>query len=162
MPTYIQIGRGDEMSDGPTNNLTESKVTLVSELTDAQIDQLMALYRNEFWCNHRRRPDVVKMLAHTDIVIGAVDDEENLVGFVRVLTDYVYKATIYDVIVRPDWRGKQLGRLLMDSVINHPELKDVLHFDLYCLPKMHDFYERWDFKSDVGEITHMRRINRSS
>lgn len=148
------------MSDGQSNNMmSESEVALVSRLTDVQIDQLMALYSNEFWCNQRKRPDVAKMLAHSDIVIGAVDGEGNLVGFARVLTDYVYKATIYDVIVHPDWRGKQLGRLLMDSIISHPELNDVQHLDLYCLPEMHKFYERGGFTTDVGRITHMRRFN---
>ncbi len=148
------------MSDGQFNNtITEPEVSLVSRLTDKQTDQLLALYRNEFWCNQRTRPDVVKMLTHSNVVIGAVDSEGVLVGFARVLTDFVYKATIYDVIIHPDWRGRQLGRLLMDAIISHPELKDVQHLDLFCLPEMHEFYERWGFTTDLGRITHMRRIN---
>ena len=31
----------------------------------------------------------------------------HLVGFARVLTDTVYKALIFDVIIHPDHRGKR-------------------------------------------------------
>jgi GNAT superfamily N-acetyltransferase len=69
------------------------------------------------------------------------------------------KATIYDLIVHSDWRGKQLGRFLMDSVINHPDLKDVGHFDLNCLPEMYKFYQKWGFTTELGKLGFMRRFN---
>lgn len=37
-------------------------------------------------------------------------------AFARILTDYVYKALILDVIVEPAYRGRGLGRLLMESI----------------------------------------------
>jgi ribosomal protein S18 acetylase RimI-like enzyme len=142
--------------------MSEPQATLVSELTGEQIDQLVALYRNEFWCSQRTRSDVERMLHHTDILVGAVDEADNLIGFVRVLTDYAYKAAIFDLIVRPDWRGRDLGRRLMDAVISHPELRNVEHFDLNCLPEMFGFYEKWGFTSDIGGLGFMRRFNRGN
>ena len=135
------------------------KVSVVSNLTGRQVEQLVALYSNEFWCSHRKRPDVERMLKHSDIVIGAEDSDHNFVGFVRVLTDYVYKATIFDLIVHPNWRGQNLGRFLMDTVVSHPDLRDVEHFDLNCLPEMYKFYEKWGFTSEVGKLGFMRRFN---
>jgi ribosomal protein S18 acetylase RimI-like enzyme len=140
--------------------MTQSQPSLISTLNDTQIDQLVALYSEEFWCNKRTRPGVERMLSHSDVVLSAVDSESNLVGFVRVLTDYVYKATIYDLIVRIDWRGRNLGRTLVDAIMVHPDLKEVEHFDLHCLPEMYKFYEKWGFTSDLGRVTLMRRINR--
>ena len=136
------------------------QTSLITHLNDRQINQLIALYSNEFWCSQRTQPDVEKMLDHSDIIIGVVDSQDNLVGFVRVLTDYVYKATIYDLIVHPDWRGKQLGMQLMEAVLAHPKLKHVDHFDLHCLPDMYPFYEKWGFTTDLGGVGHMRRFNR--
>lgn len=134
-------------------------ISIITSLNDNQINQLVTLYRNEFWCNERKRNDVVKMLKNSDIVMGAVNSRNDLIGFVRVLTDFVYKATIYDVIVHPEWRRKKIGKLLMDGVVNHPELQKVEHFDLNCLPEMYKFYEKWAFTTDVGELGFMRRFN---
>ena len=138
------------------------KLTIITNLTDTQVDQLVELYSNEFWCNKRKRNDVDRMLAKTDIIIGAEDRAHDLVGFVRVLTDYVYKAIIFDLIVHPNWRGKKVGKLLMDSVIKHPRLSHVEHYDLNCLPEMYKFYELWEFTADVGELGFMRRFNNES
>ncbi|WP_417714868.1 GNAT family N-acetyltransferase [Pseudoalteromonas obscura] len=54
-----------------------------------------------------------------------------LVGFARVLSDFIYKAVIFDVIVAPDERGKGLGITLMELIKHHPKLNKVLHFELY-------------------------------
>lgn len=138
----------------------QSEFSVTAELAEKQIDQLVALYRNEFWCNERKRSDVDKMLANSDIIIGVEDKAHDLVGFARVLTDHVYKAIIFDVIVHPRWRGKKIGRLLMDAVINHSELRGVEHIDLNCLPEMYKFYEHWGFTAEVGELGFMRRFSR--
>ena len=136
-------------------------ISVVTKLNDNQINQLVTLYSNEFWCNKRTQGDVKKMLENTDITLGVIDSRNDLVGFARVLTDFVYKATIYDLIVHPEWRNNKIGKLLMDEIINHPELSSIEHFDLNCLPEMYKFYEKWDFTTDPGEIGFMRRFNNS-
>ena len=135
------------------------EVSVITSLNEKQINQLVSLYKSEFWCEKRNYNDVVKMLNNTNIAIGAVTEANDLIGFVRVLTDFVYKATIFDLIVHPGWRNKKLGRLLMDKTIGHPQLKDVEHFDLNCLPEMYPFYEKWGFTTELGELGFMRRFN---
>ena len=57
------------------------------------------------------------MLRQSDLLIGLCDSERrHLMAFARILTDYVYKALILDVIVEPAYRGRGLGRLLMESI----------------------------------------------
>jgi hypothetical protein len=46
--------------------------------------------------------------------------------------------------------------MLMDAVVNHPALRSVTHLELYCLPEMTPFYERWGFTTDLGELRLMR------
>ncbi len=130
---------------------------MVETLTDSQVSDLMELYKNEFWCDKRTREDVVKMLATTDVIIGLVDEGDRLIAFTRVITDFVYIGTVFDVIVHPTHRKMGLGVKLMDAVVNHPKLQAVERLGLYCLPKMIPFYERWGFSDDVGEIKFMRR-----
>ncbi|MEG4073481.1 GNAT family N-acetyltransferase [Microcoleus sp. Pol14C2] len=130
---------------------------IVETFTENQVSDLMDLYKNEFWSDKRRREDVLKMLASTDVTIGLVDECDRLIGFTRVITDFVYRAMIFDVIVKPTHRKCGLGKVLMDAVLNHRELQAVESFALNCLPNMMPFYERWGFTDDVGEMKFMRR-----
>ncbi|OUL21403.1 GNAT family N-acetyltransferase [Nostoc sp. 106C] len=130
---------------------------IVDHLTDNQIVELVDLYKNEFWSKKRTYQDVAKMLAASDIIIGLVDDSKQLIGFTRILTDFVYRATVYDVIIKPTHRKMGLGAKLIDAAINHPQLCEVEQIALYCLPEMIPFYQRWDFTNEVGEIQLMYR-----
>ncbi|MDZ7961992.1 MAG: GNAT family N-acetyltransferase [Aulosira sp. DedQUE10] len=130
---------------------------IVDHLTENQILELVDLYKNEFWSKKRIYQDVVKMLAASNIIIGFVDDSDQLIGFTRILTDFVYRATIYDVIIKPTHRKIGLGAKLMDAAINHPQLQGVEQIALYCLPEMMPFYQRWGFTDEVGELQLMYR-----
>ena len=133
------------------------KYRIVETLTESQVSDLMDLYKNEFWSDKRTRQDVVKMLASTDVIIGLVDECDRLIGITRVLTDFVYRAMIFDVIIKPTHRKMGLGAKLMDAVLNHPKLQTVENFALNCLPHMIPFYERWGFSDDVGGLKFLRR-----
>lgn len=49
--------------------------------------------------------------------------EGRQVGFARVITDRATFAYLGDVHVLPPWRGKGLGRWLMECVLAHPDLQ---------------------------------------
>ncbi|NJP11267.1 MAG: GNAT family N-acetyltransferase [Leptolyngbyaceae cyanobacterium RU_5_1] len=136
-------------------------IQIISELTDHHVLELVELYRNEFWSKSRTCSDVVKMLAASDVIVGLVDERDRLVGFTRVLTDFVYRATIYDVIVKPTHRQQGLGVQLINAVIHHPQLCNVEQFALYCLPEMFPFYERWGFCADTHDLQLMFRGQQS-
>ncbi|WP_210402402.1 GNAT family N-acetyltransferase [Nautilia sp. PV-1] len=109
------------------------------------IDDLMALYKNEWWSDKRSKDDVIKMLQNTTFVFGIVKDDK-LIAFCRVLSDLVYKALIFDVIVDKNYRGEGVSKILLNEVFNHPKLRNVAGFELYCLEEMKDYYEKLGFK----------------
>jgi GNAT superfamily N-acetyltransferase len=131
-------------------------VRLIDRLDGDLPEQLHRLFLAEWWTHRRDLDEVRRMLEGSDVVIGLVDDDE-LVGFARVVTDFVYKALVLDVIVREDRRGTGLGERLMDEVVGHARLRDVQHFELYCRPGLVPFYERWGFTHELGELRFMRR-----
>ena len=91
----------------------------VEQIDDRLRSDLMELYRHEWWTNQRRDEEVARMLQHTDLVVGVCTDPGGrLVGFTRVLTDQVFKAVIFDVIVAREHRGTGLGKRLLDYVID--------------------------------------------
>ena len=130
---------------------------LVNELSPEQIDQLVELYRSEWWTTGRERSDVERMLEGSDVVLALQQsDTRRLVAFARVLTDGVYKALVFDVIVSSACRSLRLGSTIMDALLDHPALANVRHFELYCLPELLPFYHQWGFSEDVDGIQLMR------
>ena len=130
---------------------------VVSQLNETQISELVELYKNEFWSHKRTEEGVVKMLAASDIIIALVTEEKELIAFCRILTDFVYRGVLYDVIVKSSYRKVGFGAKLLDEVVNHPQLKEVENIALFCLPEMIPFYERWGFSNDVVKLELMYR-----
>lgn len=133
----------------------------VDTLTGAQTEALWRMYQNEWWTNKRNLQDIKEMLKHTDIIIAFVNDENGeLAAFCRIVTDYVYKAVLLDVIVEPKFRKQGIGARLMDAVVIHPKLMHVETVDLWCLDAMAPFYERWQFEDQIGKIRFMRKTHK--
>jgi GNAT superfamily N-acetyltransferase len=132
-----------------------SDVRIVHELTPAQVDDLVALYQTAWWSVGRVRGDVEVMLGGC-LPCGVVDGAGRLVGFARAISDGVYKALVCDVIVAEQRRGEGLGERIIDTLLGHPRVARCAHVELYCLPALIPFYERWGFTRDLGEVTFMR------
>ena len=137
-------------------NATTARI--VYGLDEPHIQQLHALYQNEWWTKGRTLEDTRKCVNHSQICIGLLNEHQDLIGFARVLTDFTFKALIFDVIVASEHRNKGLGDQLVSLILNHQQLRDVRSFELYCLPEMIPFYVRYGFSDDVGLIKLMRRV----
>ena len=122
----------------------------------SQVLELHSLYQQEWWTKKRSITDTIKGIEGSQICIGLIDNRGCLQGFARVLTDYIFKALIFDLIVAKEYRSKGLGNKLISLIKNHIELQEVNDFELYCLSEVYDFYEKHGFKRDVGNVQLMR------
>jgi predicted GNAT family N-acyltransferase len=129
---------------------------VIKKLNKKQVKDLHKLYKNEWWTKDRSKKEIKKMLKHTDIVIGVVNKKGKLIAFARVLSDFVFKAEIYDVIVDKKYRGLGLGELLLTKIIKHKKLKEIKQFNLQCLDELEPFYKKFGFKR-VDNLVYMRR-----
>ncbi len=123
-----------------------------SERQDIDPAQLVRLYLQAPWAAGRTEADVREMLTHTDLALSAWDGQK-LVGFGRVLSDYVYRASIWDVIVDKEYQGQDIGTQIMQRILNHPSLKRVELFWL-CTRDKQAFYEKLGFsaKEQTGMV----------
>ncbi|PQO40067.1 GNAT family N-acetyltransferase [Blastopirellula marina] len=131
----------------------------VDALTEGQLVQLTDLFKDLWWTPGRTLVDVRVAVAHSSVVIALIDSDadERLVGFCRLLTDFVYRAMLYDVAVDPAYRGQQLGQRLMEAVVEHPRLKNVDAIALNCAGDLVPFYERFGFETQEPHLFSMRR-----
>ncbi|MGG6239974.1 GNAT family N-acetyltransferase [Nodosilinea sp. AN01ver1] len=121
-------------------------LTLIHKLNPNQVEQLHQMYLQEWWSKERALADVPTLLHNSDLLFGLWDEEsQRLAAFCRVLTDWVYRAIVFDVIVAADYRGQGLGTKLIEHVTTHPQLAQVECIQLFCTPEMQPFYEKYGF-----------------
>ena len=130
---------------------TDQHPITFSDRNDFDAAQLIHLYRQAPWAKHRALEQAQAMLAKTDVVISAWDGTR-LVGFGRVLTDYVFRASIWDVIVDRDYQGRKIGTEIVRRILEHPTLQQVELF--WLCTRMPGFYERLGFsaKEQTGMV----------
>lgn len=129
---------------------------IIESLEPHHQPQLHQLYLQQWWSNTRTLEEVSAVLAGSSLTLGVIDAENNLIGFTRVLTDGIFKAIMFDVIVSEDYRGHKIGSQLVEYVKHHPRLACVKHLELYCLPELQSYYQQFGFGTDVGGMQLMR------
>lgn len=133
------------------------KISFITEINEARVEQLIQLYQYAWWAKDRVKEDVEKMLGNIYLSFGMIaEDTDQLIGFARVLSDGIYKAMIYDVVLHADYQGKGFGKLLVTELLKHPKLQHIAHIDLYCLDEMIPFYEQFGFYYDHRMLNLMR------
>lgn len=109
------------------------------------LQQLQSLFNIcAFWAQDRKLEDLAVAIANSDPVIS-VWDGERLIGFARATSDCVYRATIWDVAIHPDYRGAGLGSKLVETVLAHPRVSRVERVYLMTTHQQR-FYERIGFE----------------
>ena len=108
-------------------------------------DQLQDLFRiAAFWAKDRSIDDLKIAIANSAPVV-TIWDECRLIGFARATSDGIYRATIWDVVIHPDYQGSGLGRKLVETVLTHPKVNRVERVYLMTTHKQ-SFYERIGFE----------------
>lgn len=117
------------------------------DTADLDVDELMALFaRGAGWPMPREREDWRDLLAHSSLVVFAREGGR-LLGFARLLTDFVRYAHLYDVVVDPDARGRGVGTAMIRALLDHPSVVRVRTFWLGT-DDAFAYYQRFGFRRD--------------
>ena len=88
----------------------------ISTEKSINIDQLMPLMKQTYWAADRSEDDVLTTIQNS-VCFGAYDESDTLVGFARVVTDFVSHWYLCDVIVDEKHRGQGIGKMLIAAVV---------------------------------------------
>ncbi|MDQ2075205.1 GNAT family N-acetyltransferase [Marinimicrobium sp. ABcell2] len=132
---------------------------VIEDFAEKHVLQVHALYQREWWTKGRTVEQTRNCISGSQICIGVLASDGNVIGFTRVLTDFTFKAIIFDVIVEESHRGHGIGERLISLVKSHKKLRSVTHFELYGLPELIPFYKKHGFTTEVGGIALMRCEN---
>ena len=88
----------------------------------------------------------------------ALLDSGRLIGFARVISDRATIAYLADVFVLPEFRGRGLGKWLVQCVLAHPELKGLRRWILITRDA-HDLYRPAGFAPLAHPDRYMELVN---
>lgn len=112
------------------------------------LNQLQALFKlGAFWAKERSIDDLRIAIENSEPVISLWDGQK-LIGFARATSDGIYRATIWDVVIHPDYRGAGLGSKLVETVLSHPRMNRVERVYLMTTHQQR-FYEKIGFETNA-------------
>src|SRR5258708_21922770 len=76
------------------------------------------------------------------------------VGFAGVISDFATFAYLGDVFILPEHRGRGLGKWLMESILQHPELQGLRRWSLVTRDA-HRLYSEFGFQALKSPERHM-------
>lgn len=84
--------------------------------------------------------------------------EGKQVGFSRVITDFSEFASLWDVFIDDEHRGKGVGQALLKYIFDYPELRGVFRWFLMT-EDAHGLYQKFDFKTEIYNPYIMMKVN---
>ena len=81
-------------------------------------------------------------------------DGSKQIGFARIVTDHVTMYWLADVYVDEEYRGRSIGKRLIETITNSEDLKDLV--GILGTKDAHELYEQYGFERDTNRF--MRRV----
>ncbi|MBW4634134.1 MAG: GNAT family N-acetyltransferase [Iphinoe sp. HA4291-MV1] len=153
--TVETVVNSDSNGVGDVHRL-ETRIVFSTE-RDLDLYELEELCDSVGWS---RRPlrKVKKAIEHSFLVASMWQvrgNKRRLIGFARATSDHAFNATIWDVVVHPDFQGKGLGKALMKYVLKKLRSEEISNVTLFADPHVLDFYRNLGFMSDPEGIKGM-------
>jgi N-acetylglutamate synthase-like GNAT family acetyltransferase len=108
--------------------------------TDAIVDMLTRAY----WAVGRPRERTERAIQNS-LVFGVYDGKKQI-GVARVVTDYSIFAYLCDVFIHEEYRARGLGKWLIQTIMDHPDLREMRRWVLVT-NDAHGLYKQFGFTS---------------
>jgi len=123
-------------------NWVRDTFTVTSDPAKLDLAVIAEFLASSYWAKGIPVATVEKSLERS--LCFALLDGERQIGFARVISDRVTIAYLGDVFVLPEYRGKGLGKWLIECVVSHPELQGLRRWVL-ATRDAHGLYEKFGF-----------------
>lgn len=144
--------RAGVMANPSYNSPAMDTFRISTDPQEIDIAAVHAYLSRSYWATNIPYETVARSVANS--LCFAVFDNQRQVGFARVVTDRATFAYLCDVYVLEEYRGRGLGKRVMESVCAHPDLQGVPRFALDTRDA-HGLYEKFGFKPPQRPNAHM-------
>lgn len=117
-------------------------VKIHSEFSNANLDQMREVYCSVGWVKHSN--EIIQQVFEASNVVALASVDERIIGFGRAITDGVFNAAIYDVVVHPEYQNQGVGKKIMEHLMD--KLADGSCVHLISTSGNEAFYRKMGFK----------------
>lgn len=115
---------------------------LITYFDESYIDSIYETYQSVGWLKHDK-DKIRKIFENSTHVVFAIYDNK-VIGFARALSDGVFNAAIYDVVVNKDFQNNQIGMHMLEHILK--EIGSLLCIHLISTIDNLEFYQKAGFK----------------
>ncbi len=119
------------------------------------LPMITGFVKTAYWGRGRDAEKDARSIANSHVV-GLYHGGDQI-GFARAVSDRCYFGYVMDLFVLEPYRGRGLGRRLMEAILSHPDLGDVESWMLATC-SAHAMYKALGFKR-VDPDRYMRRAS---
>lgn len=143
--------------------------TISTDPSLLDLDVIHGFLSTCYWSPGIARERLERAIAHS-LCFGVYDTDEaragdptkpSQIGFARVVTDHATYAYLCDVFVLESHRGRGASKLLMRTIIEHPDLRGLRRFCLMTRDA-HGLYSQFGFVACADPTRYMERLDRES
>ena len=120
----------------------QDQLTISTDPARLDMDAIVAMLERAYWATGRPREKTERAFRNS-LVFGVYDGARQI-GMARVITDFSIFAYLCDVFIHEDYRARGLGKWLMQTIMNHPDLVDLRRW-LLVTSDAHGLYRQYGF-----------------
>ncbi len=133
-----------------------SNFSVSTDKSNLDLAMIHNFLKNSYWAEDIPIALVEKSITNS-FCFGVYEDNKQ-VGFARVITDYTTFAYVGDVFILEGYRGQGLGKLLVKSILEHPELQGLRKW-LLGTRDAHELYRQYGFQNLARPDVYMEISN---
>jgi len=130
-------------------------ITISTDKSQLDVPFIQNFLKDIYWAAGRTIEEVQTTI-DASFCFGIYLDGKQI-GFARVVTDYVVFAYLMDVFIDENHRGKGYSSILIDAMMNEPQLQEVKIWRL-ATSDAHFLYEKFGFKALAHPEKMMEKI----
>ena len=120
-----------------------------------QIEAVKKLLEKSYWAKNRTIETIEKSMEHS-LCFGAFLEENNeQIGFARVITDFATMYYICDVIVSPENRVNGIGKRIVEVILSSKEIAGL--GGILATTDAHELYRKYGFEEGGNSFMRKRR-----
>lgn len=137
------------------------KIEYINEIPN--IDDYWDLFLSTGWNSifNMDAQTIESAISNSSFAVSAYSSGQ-LIGFARAVSDKVMYATIYDVIVLPEYKNKGVGSELVANITKQCKYAGVFSVHLFAVAGTEGFYNRMGYQARPLNMPGMRFESKNS
>jgi ribosomal protein S18 acetylase RimI-like enzyme len=125
-----------------TKGVDSMKISFSHSIENVEWSRMKEIYRSVGWKNHDE--EKIKKIFQASSVVAIAYDENKITGFGRALSDGVFNAAIYDVVIDKEYQNKGIGQQIIENLL--AQLDDISCVHLVSTAGNEEFYKKAGFR----------------